>query len=342
MSDQSGYEDRHGNRYEDRRENGRENRHENRHESSHENPYTDLHDAFGAEVADLEIGATPVGAVLKGGTSLRTRRRLTAVSGVAALAVLPVAAVTLFAGGTGAGPGPGPGPTTVDAGLRNQSNGSPDGSNHNQVEPPDPAGTGTPTPGSTFILPQLTPGQNTRAPNTTDAYTVVAGGTVDGKHWRLVRDLFVVPDNLPFPSGLGSHLPISEKGKSGTTTCDYTGLQWGGNPPGTQPDFDAGGQCSADVESERGPLSSGMVSAKAGGLSLWSLIGRVDSTKVATVSVTIGAHTTARQPISPVPGENDGYYVVFLPALSDQDQQAMKYFTTYDAGGHVVEHVQFG
>ena len=310
MSDQSGYEHR------------------------HDHPYTDLHDAFGAEVADLDIGATPAGAVMKGGTALRTRRRLTAASGVAALAVLPVAAVTIFAGGTGAGAGPG----TLKSGAGNNSTG------HSQAESSAPAVTETPTstPSPTFILPQLTHGASTSAPNTTDAYTVVASGIIEGKHWRLVRDVFVVAKSQPLMSGLGNHLPISEKGKADTVTCDDTGLQWGTNPPGTKPDFGAGGQCGGDVESIRGPLSSGMVNEQFSGLPLWSLIGRVDTAKVASVSVTIGDHTTARQSISAVAGENDGYYVVLLPALSEQDQQAMKYYTTYDAGGHVVDHIQFG
>ncbi|WP_194912078.1 hypothetical protein [Catenulispora rubra] len=315
MTDQSGYEHR------------------------HDHAYTDLHDAFGAEVADLDIGATPVGAVMRGGTTLRTRRRLTAVSGVAALAVLPVAAVTIFAG---AGGGAGAGPGTLQSAARTNSTGHTGSTGHttpDQAESSAPAITKGLTPSVSIILPQLTP--NIGAPNPNDLYTVVASGTIDGKHWRLVRDVFVVSKSQPLMSGLGHHLPIAEKGKANTATCADTGLQWGTNPPGSQPDFDAGGQCGGDVESVRGPLSSGEV-AHASGLSLWSLIGRVDSAKVASVSVTIGDHTTARQPISPVPGENDGYYVVLLPALSEQDQQAMKYYTTYDAGGHVVDHVQFG
>ncbi|MEY9855373.1 hypothetical protein ABH935_000972 [Catenulispora sp. GAS73] len=300
-------------------------------EHRHDSPYADLHDAFGAEVADLDIGATPVGAVMRGGAALRTRRRLTAVSGVAALAVLPVAAVTIFAGGGGAGAGPG----TLKSAANTNSTGP------GQAESSAPAVTKTPTqsPSTSIILPQLT--RSIGAPNPNDLVTVVASGTIDGKQWRLVRDLFVVSKSQSMMLGLGSHLPISEKGKAGTATCDYTGLQWGSNPPGSQPDFDSGGQCGGDVESQRGPLSSGMVSHSSG-LALWSFIGRVDSAKVASASLTIGDLTTAPQSIVPVPGENDGYYVVLLPALSDQDQQAMKYYTTYDATGHVVDHVQFG
>ena len=51
--------------------------------------------------------------------------------------------------------------------------------------------------------------------------------------------------------------------------------------------------------------------------------GRVDSSKITSVAVTIGAKSTTRQPIHPVPGEGDGYYVVFVPPLTFQDQESM-------------------
>ena len=58
-----------------------------------------LQRVFADEVEELTIGPSPVAAVMRDGAGLRTRRRLGVVSGVAALAVLPVAAVAAFSGG---------------------------------------------------------------------------------------------------------------------------------------------------------------------------------------------------------------------------------------------------
>jgi len=65
------------------------------------------------------------------------------------------------------------------------------------------------------------------------------------------------------------------------------------------------------------------------------------TTKVASVSVTIPAETTPRQPVTAVAGERDGYYVVFLPPLTETDN-LNKSYTTYDHAGHVVDHVTMG
>ena len=46
---------------------------------------------------------------------------------------------------------------------------------------------------------------------------------------------------------------MSQRGQAGTQECDFTGLQWGDRPPGTLPDFSAGGGCNpaADGDVER-------------------------------------------------------------------------------------------
>ena len=63
--------------------------------------HEELHDALGDQVEHLEIAPSPIAEVMKAGTALRARRRMALVSGVATLAVLPVAAVAVFAGSGG-------------------------------------------------------------------------------------------------------------------------------------------------------------------------------------------------------------------------------------------------
>ena len=305
-----------------------------------------LHNALGAEVADLEIGATPVGAVLKAGDALRTKRRLTTVSGVAALAVLPVAAVAIFAGGTGGTGGAGgaggtskPGP--VEAGGTNHGKGltAPTAPTTLPITAIPPADL---IPSPTVTLPPEGVGLVYANPNPDDTYTVVASGTIGGQHWRLVRDVFVAPGYVAAGPGPNNHLPMSQRGRAGTQACDFTGLQWGDRPPGTLPDFGAGGGCNpaadGDVERITSPMMDASGSAtptKEMPVSYFS--GRVDSSKITSVAVTIGSKSTTRQPIYPVPGEGDGYYVVFVPPLTFQDEESMG-VTGYDAAGHVVAH----
>ncbi|MBS2539943.1 hypothetical protein KGQ20_45100 [Catenulispora sp. NF23] len=291
-----------------------------------------LHAVFGAEVAELDIGVTPVDVVMRSGEALRTKRRLAAVSGVAALAVLPVAAVTIFSGG-GADGGSG----TSNAAGRNQGSGPSTGAGsaaRNVAK--------TPTSSPTITLPQDTLGANTTPPDPDDVVTVVTGGTIDGRVWRLVRDQFVVAQNVGLAVKSATRLPMAKQGDADTLTCDFIGLQWGGRPPGTQPDYDGGGQCSPQEMNATGPLSSGSVSAQASGLALWAYIGRADTSRVASVSVTIGTQTSVRQPVVPLPGEHYGYYVIFVPSLTDQQKQQPQSVTNYDSHGNVVGSVMTG
>jgi len=307
-------------------------------ESEHDDLNQALHNAFGAEVADLEIGATPVGAVMKAGDTLRTKRRLTTVSGVAALAVLPVAAVAIFAGGTGGNGKLGPGEAA--------------GANHGKgpAVPTAPATVPRTTippaaliPSPTVTLPPQGVGVLYAKPNPDDAYTVVASGTIGGQHWRLVRDLFVASLYVAPSPGPDNHLPMSQRGRAGTQACDFTGLQWGDRPPGTLPDFSAGGGCNPAADGDVERITSPMMQASRSGtptkdLPVSYFIGRVDSSKITSVAVIIGSKSTTRQPIYSVPGEGDGYYVVFVPPLTFQDEESMG-VTGYDAAGHVVAHL---
>ena len=305
-----------------------------------------LHDAFGAEVADLEIGATPVGAVMKAGDALRTKRRLTTVSGVAALAVLPVAAVAIFAGGTGAAGGTGGnsklGP--VEAGGTSHGKGptAPTAPNTPTILPMTTTPLADLIPSPTVTLPALGVGVLSATPNPDDTYTVVADGTIGGQHWRLVRDLFIASVYAAPSPGQANHLPMSQRGRAGTQACDFTGLQWGDRPPGTLPDFAAGGGCNPAADGDVERITSPMMDASRSGIPasvpLSYFTGRVDSSKITSVAVTIGSRSTTRQPVYPVPGEGDGYYVVFVPPLTFQDEESMV-ITGYDADGHAVAHL---
>ena len=197
-------------------------------------------------------------------------------------------------------------------------------------------------PSPTVTLPPQGVGFNANPLNPVDDYKVLAGGSFGGQHWRLVRDTFVAPDNSqPAPQSTG-HLPMSHSGQVGTSTCDFTGLQWGDRAPGTLPDFDAGGRCGqparggGGIEQITGPLMGGMANrVPTSEMPVSWFIGQVDASKVASVTFTIGGRTTTRQPIIAVPGESDGYYVVFVPPLTFQDEASV-YLTGYDASGHVV------
>ncbi|WP_194926877.1 hypothetical protein [Catenulispora pinisilvae] len=292
-----------------------------------------LHAVFGAEVAELDVGVTPVDVVMRSGEALRTKRRVAAVSGVAALAVLPVAAVAIFAGGSGSGGGSG---TLNTAGKEHGSSPSTGASSaaRNVAK--------TPTSSPTIVLPQDSLGADTTPPNPVDVVTVVTGGNIDGRIWRLVRDQFVVPKDVGFAVKSANHLPMSKQGDADTLTCDFVGLQWGSRPPGTQPDYDGSGQCSAQEANITGPLASGSVSGQVSGLALWEFMGRADTSRVASVSVTIGSQTSARQPVVPVPGEHYGYYVIFVPSLTDQQKQQPQSITSYDSHGNVVDSVTAG
>lgn len=318
-----------------------------RHESEHEETFDNrdtlhaaLHAAFGAEVADLDVGTTPVGAVMKGGTALRARRRLTAVSGVAALAVLPVAAVAIFSGGSrpvdsavkGAGIGAAGRSTTVGRGPA--------------VLPEMFAVPTALIPSPTVTLSPQGRWLQFTVPNPRDTYTVVAGGTFGGQHWRLVRDVFVVPEDEASTVGAKNHLPPSQRGEAGTSTCDFTGLQWGDRPAGTLPDFvSGGGACDpaaqGDVERITAPLMGESQFTPTSEMPMSYFVGRVDASTITSVTVTVGARSTSRQPVYTVPGESGGYYVVFVPPLTFQDERSI-FITGYDAGGQIVTQMNVG
>ena len=171
-------------------------------------------------------------------------------------------------------------------------------------------------------------------------YTIVASGTLGGQHWRLVRDLFVLPVYASPDIGGTNHLPMSHRGERGTQACDFTGLQWGDRPAGTLPDFNAGGVCNPAVDGDVERVSGALMGATNSGtpsadMPVSYFLGRVDATKVAEVAVVIQGVSTSRQHVSRVPGETDGYYVIFVPPLTFQQEQSVV-ITAYAADGNVA------
>lgn len=282
-----------------------------------------LHDAFGAEVATLEVDLSPLAEVMRDGAALRTKRRLAVVSGVTALVVLPVAAVAFGAGAgrrTGAGPdGFAPSPPRTSA------------------KPPTMRAL-PPPPVTATLVP---PGRNADLPN--DDIQVLADGTFHGQHWRLVRDRFVVegPEggsvmddpsqrpHLPYPANWGKH---------GTIECDFTGIQWGDQPAGSGPG--GGGSCNP---TDDGPIDGlhGLFSGVSGPVftptsdgtrPALTLAGRIDGTDAAWVTVTVDGVVSEKAPVIVVPGEKNDYYVIMMPAYAKHGAMTLT-TTVYDAAG---------
>ncbi|NUP50136.1 MAG: hypothetical protein HOW97_22920 [Catenulispora sp.] len=289
-----------------------------------------LNEAFDAEVAELSIGDAPIGAMMKNGAGLRTRRRLATVSGAAALAVLPVAAVALYSGGAGtddaAGKGGGSTPTKPHS---------------TSTIPTTPTGgKTTPEPllsSPTDALSKVDVGKAS-PPNPLDDIQVIASGTMGGQQWRLVRDRFVMKaDGVPSTSSV--HLPQSQLGRPGTVSCNFTGVQWGDRPPGTTPDLHAGGDCGpgnavfTDVPDKFREIGADRVMNGSPGAVI-PFFGNLNATKITSVKITLDGRTTASQPVYVLPGEKVGYYVVFLDYKPHWDPDAT--VTGYDAQGHVV------
>jgi hypothetical protein len=277
-----------------------------------------LHDAFGDEVATLEVDVSPLGQVMRDGAALRTRRRLALASGVTALVVLPVAAVAAF--GTGSGTKPGPGP-----------DGFATGKTSSRELPPPPKTTATMVP----------PGQHQNLPN--DEIVVLSAGTFHGQHWRLVRDRFVVAG----PEGASvmddptqrPHLPFTANwGKHGTIECDFTGIQWGDDTAGSGPGD--GGACNptddGPIDALHGRFNGGpRINISPGAKTTRptaTMVGRIDGTDVAWVTVAIGGGAAEKVPVIVVPGEENDYFVFMVPTLPEQGAGTVT-TTAYDGQG---------
>jgi hypothetical protein len=285
-------------------------------EPEHEELHEELHDAFGDQVGYLEIGPSPTAQVMKGGAVLRAKRRVALVSGMATLAVLPVAAVAVFAAG----------------GNRTDT----PASGH---KPPKTL------PSPTVTLPKATDGPAT-PPSPNDDIKVLADGTFGGQQWRLVRDQFVTSNAGvgAVPEHPDAHLPLAQRGRSGIDSCEFIGFQWGDRPAGSTPDFKAGGMCGPD--SQLGVLPETVDAPSGTRLTetdhpIMALVGRVDGTKVASVTLTVGDAISAPQPVVTVFGEHVGYYVFFVRTDTTKVHPPA-IITGYDVQGSEVGHADVG
>ena len=277
-----------------------------------------LHEAFGVAVEGLVIGSSPVADVMRDGAVRRTRRRLALTSGVAALAVLPVAAAAVVAGGHREAKG-----GAVSAATSPTSSG---------VHHPPPIVVPTPLPAPGQLNPAL--------PN--DSIVVLADGKLNGKHWRLVRDRYVVagpePANVMGDPSQRPHLPYAANwDKPGTIECDFTGIQWGdGAPADHSAGFLAGGGCNP---TDDGSIA-GIVTRFAGGTipdggsEPQYVEGRIDGQDAAYITVSIDGWDSGTQPVIEVPGERNDYYVVLVPHTAFPFKNLD--VAVYDAHGRVL------
>ncbi|MEY9906422.1 hypothetical protein ABIA35_002642 [Catenulispora sp. MAP12-49] len=293
-------------------------------ESEREGLQGGLHGAFDAAVSGLVIGSSPTAEVMRDGAVRRTRRRLAVTSGVAALAVLPVAAMGVFAGGH---PAKGRVVSAASSPTSSPTSKAKDAANPPPIVVPTPL----PAPGK----------GNPALPN--DSVVVLASGTQDGQHWRLVRDHYVVagpePANVMGDPSSRPHLPYAANwDKPGTIECDFTAVQWGDAAPGEPGDFLAGGGCNPTDDgsitrilgrfAEGSPPQSNPVNTPA------YTEGRIDGADAAYVTVHLDGWSSGKQPVIEVPGEQNDYFMVMVPgsALSYKNGDV----TVYDAHGRVL------
>ncbi|NUR28290.1 MAG: hypothetical protein HOV83_21020 [Catenulispora sp.] len=317
--------------------------------SEHEEiPEDRLHAALGEQVEHLTIGASPVSAVLRDGGALRVRRRLAVTSGVATLAVLPVAAVAVFGlGGTGSGG------EQVRAGATGSGAGQVQtGTARTSPDQAKVAGTATTKPTQSTPATKLLPARtgthvnrdadHVALPNPLDDYRVVATGTLGSQHWRLVRDRFVVETGAQpsSPGAPNNHLPQSKQRQAGTDSCESLGLQWGDGQVGAYPDFAPVMTCGTydQVYGDGTLVMNAADEVGKFGTTLTEMFGRVDAARVATVTLSIGDRSTAPEPVYHENGQSYGYYV-FLVDRSVNDGDNGYKLTLRDSAGNVVDTV---
>lgn len=307
---------------------------------NHVSEHDDLYTAFGHQVAGLEIGPSPIAAVMRDGAALRTRRRAALVSGVATLAIVPVAAFAVFAGGPGGSDTPGAVPSSAS---------SPKPADTSNPKPTGAPGTASssgqrktlPTPDVT--MPAI-PTSQSFAPDPHDEIKVLASGTYGGQHWRLIRQRFVVgPGKGEFVGAAGiDHLPLSQAGRNGDETCVFSGMQWGDRPPGTGPEYDAGGGCGddKDMNTVAGLLGPTDMVIPPGGFGKVSTIsGCVQYPAVVSVTVTLDDRVSTPVQVTPVAGEPIGCYALFVDPRAQSTKQSVV-LTGYDGQGHTVTTLQ--
>jgi hypothetical protein len=189
----------------------------------------------------------------------------------------------------------------------------------------------------TATLPAMGVGKSS-PPNPVDDIKVLADGTFGGQHWRLVRDRFVTGDGGATGAGTLDHLPMSQMGRAGVESCEFTGMQWGDRAPGTLPDFDAGGNCGpGDIFSPTsgGITSLGQSTPEGEASSVTTVSGSLNARKIVSVTLSSEGQTSGRQPVIALPGDSMGYFVFFVKPWT-RDHHPTFTVSGYDAQGQVV------
>jgi hypothetical protein len=185
----------------------------------------------------------------------------------------------------------------------------------------------------------------------TDQIVVLDAGTFQGRHWRFVRDRFVVTlaeDGLPAQNLLTvPHLPFSQYGRPGTVACEALGYQFGHAAPGTQPDYNAGYSCTPAGQGDEfatptqfQALGFGNESDKqTGAPTIMEAFGNGPAPGVAgstavSATLTVDGARIAHRPLVKAPGDSTSYFAFLTAATADPAPTVL--VTLYDAAGRQV------
>jgi hypothetical protein len=189
-----------------------------------------------------------------------------------------------------------------------------------------------------------------------DQIIVLDSGTYQGRHWRLIRDRFVVTvadDEGPPKDLLGGvrHLPYSQYGKPGTVACQALGFQFGDAAPGTLPDYNTGYGC---LGSEQGGgkfttpqkfefLSYGNPIDKTTGAPTYIEVNGdgptswVHGSTAVSAALTIDGVTVDRRALVSPPDEDVAYFGFVVPGTTDHQPKIT--VTLFDAHGRKLDTV---
>lgn len=188
----------------------------------------------------------------------------------------------------------------------------------------------------------------------TDQIAVLESGDYQGRHWRFIRDRFIVTlaqDGMP-PQNLLTvpHLPFDQHGKPGTVACEALGYQFGDAAAGVQPDYNAGYNCTpADQgdqfatptkfqalgfgnETDKQTGTPTIMEAYGNGPAL----GIVGSTAV-SATLTVDGVRIEHRPLVKAPGDRTAYFAFLVHATADHSPTVL--VTLYDAAGRRVSTI---
>lgn len=192
------------------------------------------------------------------------------------------------------------------------------------------------------------------SPAATDQIAVLESGDYQGRHWRFIRDRFIVTvaqDGVPQQDLLEvPHLPFDQHGKPGTVACEALGYQFGDAPAGVQPDYNAGYACTPAGQGDQYATPTRFqalgfaneVDKQTGAPTIMEAFGDGPALGVAgstAVSATLkvdGVRIEHRQLVK-APGDRTAYFAFLVHATSDHSPTVL--VTLYDAAGRQVSTI---